>query len=883
MKFAFLVHPLGNDADRVLEYLREVNLSRSFGWDISAFVHDMHSAMLRAGKSSLPPTVQLLDELPGLVSRLGSQTEGRLYQIPMDSFAILEQPDRALEYIFSAIETATGWGAEIVGLGSMTGIVGGQGTWTAERSPIPVTTGNSLTVYAAVENLFHACSLAEIDLGKENVVVVGVPGSIAAAAARILRPKCGSLRLVARAASKPAAALAAELDAELMTDLRQSLARHCVVLTATSSGGCIDPAWLSAGTIVSDVAVPTDIIGSHAVREDCLFLSGGLCRVPETMPMSSHYLWFHRGAMAACLAETIVLALDASPTCLSLGRQLAPASIAAIGQRAQAHGFTFSQLYSFGMPLEDSSLIAFQKTRARRRPTAGARDAKTLRPSALPAVEDLGRKAAELFRRHINPAMLAIGAGFVMPIVKGQGARIWDADGKSYLDFVGGYGSLNLGHNHPEVVAALKTVLSENPPGFSPAAINPYAAALAEQLAMVAPSGLEMIFLANSGTEAVEASLKLARHATGRRGLLYCERSFHGKTLGSLSVTGNHLYQRPFEPLVPECQAIPFGDTDALEQALRSRRFAAFVVEPVQAEGGMIVPPPGYLQTAQELCRATGTLLAIDEVQTGFGRTGTMFAVDRHAVEPDLMAVAKSLSGGLVPIGAMLSRREQWRKAYGSVDTFALHTSTFGGGSLACAAGLTTLRILRDTDLIAQAADRGQQLWEGLRPLVNKYSVVRDVRGQGLLLGIEFNPPPESIIGRLQGLLAEGASIYLVPGIENIQHSLTALYVVALLKEYGIYTQVARSNPSLLRVEPPLVLTEAEVDHFISAIDQACREVESLYSSLDQMIAKAVLGQHGSESTGLVQSAQAAPLHAMASNGNGLGPQVENTEAARRG
>ncbi len=878
MKFAFLVHPLGNDADRVLDYLREVNLSRSFGWDIAGFVHDMHLAMARASNSSLPPSVRLLDEFSGLASRLGSQTEGRLYQIPMDSFAILEQPDRALEYIMSAIETAAAWGAEIVGLGSMTGIVGGQGTYTAQRSPIAVTTGNSLTVYAAVENLLHACHMVEIDPGKEDIVVVGVPGSIAAAAARILRPRFRSLRLVARAASKPAAALAAELDAELMTDLRQSLATRCVVLTATSSGGCIDPAWLAPGTIASDVAVPTDIIGSHAVREDCLFLSGGLCRVPETMPMSSHYLWFHRGAMAACLAETIVLALDDSPTCLSLGRQLDTARIADIGRRAEIHGFTFSQLYSFGMLQEDSSLIAFKKTRARQ--PVRMHDAKATKSPGLPAVDDLGRKAAELFRRHINPAMLAIGAGFVMPLVKGQGARVWDADGNSYLDFVGGYGSLNLGHNNPDIVAALQNALRENPPGFSPAAINPYAAALAEQLALVAPPGLEMVFFANSGTEAVEAVLKLARRATGRRGLLYCERSFHGKTLGSLSVTGNPVYQRPFEPLVPECQAIPFGDINALEQALSSRRFAAFVVEPVQAEGGMIVPPPGYLQTAQELCRTTGTLLAVDEVQTGFGRTGAMFAVDRFGVEPDLMAVAKSLSGGLVPIGAMLSRRDLWRKAYGSVDTFALHTSTFGGGSLACAAGLATLRILRDTDLIRRAADLGRQLWEGLGPLVDKYSIVRDVRGQGLLLGIEFNSPPKSIIGRLQGLLAEGASIYLVPGIENIQHSLTALYIVALLKEHGIYAQVARSNPCLLRVEPPLVLTAAEADHFIGAIDQSCREVESLYSSLDQMIAKAVLGQHGSEPPGRTQ---AAPIHAASLGGNGQSLGADTVEAPHLG
>jgi 3-acetyloctanal aminotransferase len=853
MKFAFLVHPLGNETDRVLAYLREVDLPKSFGWDMASFIHDMHVAMMQASHEEflLAKQVRVMDELPGLVSRLGSRTDGRIYEIPMDTFAILDEPDQALEYILTAINQAADWGAKIVGLGSMTGIVGGQGSYVAERAPIAVTTGNSLTVYAAVENLISACRAVESDLADEDLVVVGIPGSIATAAARILRPKCKSLRLVARTLSKRALSIAAELDAELVTGLPEALSRSRLVLCATSSGGCIEQQWLAPGTILCDVAVPTDVIGSQAIRDDCLILSGGLCRVPDTMPLSSRYLWFHRGAMAGCLAETLVLALDDRAENLSLGRNLDAPRIQEIGERALAHGFTFSQLYSFGLPLDDSTLIGFRKILARKavirrksRDSAFAHENGKTRQT----VAELGLAAVERFRRHMNPAMFAIGGGFIVPLVKGQGTRIWDSTGKSYLDFVAGYGSLNLGHNHPHIVAAIQAALAQSAPGFSPAAINPLAAALAEQLATVAPPGLEMVFFANSGTEAVEAALKLARRATGRRGLLYCERSFHGKTLGSLSVTGNTMYQRPFEPLVPDCQAIPFGDIGALEQALSSRRFAAFVVEPVQAEGGMIVPPPEYLPAAQSLCKKTGTLLIADEVQTGLGRTGNMFAVDGLHVEPDLMAVAKSLSGGLVPIGAMLARRDLWMKAYGSVDSFALHTSTFGGGSLASAAGLAALRVLRETDVIANAAERGRQLLNALEPLSARYSVIKEVRGQGLLIGLEFNPPPPSIVGRLQGLLAGGASTYLVPGIEDIQRALTATYVVALLlHEHGIYAQVARSNPCLLRVEPPLILTSEEAAQFIDALDQCCAEVESLYSTLDQTIAKAVLGKHNHE------------------------------------
>lgn len=869
MNFAFLVHPLSNETDRVLGYLREVDLHQSFGWDMASFFHDMHVALDR---SQQPPSagaaqVHVIDELSGLVSQLGARTDGRLYEIPMDSFAILEEPDRALDYMLEAVQQAAVWGAQIVGLGSMTGIVGGQGTYLAEHAPIAVTTGNSLTVYAAVANLVHACRDVEIDLADEEVAVVGIPGSIATAAARILRPKCRSLVLVARRHSSRATSLAAELGAELLFDIPDALSRVRIVLSATSSGGCIDQRWLTSGTILSDVGVPTDTLGSHAERPDVLILSGGLCKAPATMPLTSRYLWFHRGSIAACLAETVTLALDESAECLSLGRNLDPMRIEAIGRRAEAHGFSFARLFSFGLPLDDSALAAYRKTLARRlgprklprEPAQGAGDR-----NGQTAAEQLGQRAVERFRRHVNPAMTAVAGGLIRPFVRGQGARVWDAEGKSYLDFVAGYGSLNLGHNHPRVVAAVEAALADGAPGFSPAAINPFAAALAEQLAAISPPGLEMVFFANSGAEAIEACLKLARRATGRRGLLHCERSYHGKTLGALSVTGNPTYQRPFEPLVPECEAVPFGDLESLERALVSRRFAAFVVEPIQAEGGMNVPAADYLPRAQALCRKNGTLLVVDEIQTGFGRTGSLFAVDRLGVEPDVMALAKSLSGGLVPIGAMLARRDLWLKAYGTLDSFALHTSTFGGGSLACAAGLAAVKVFRETDVVANADARGRQLLDGLQQLAARYRIVREARGQGLLLGLEFNPPPASIIGLLQGLLAGGASTFLVPGIEDIQRSLTATYVMTLLlQEYGIYTQVARSNPRVLRVEPPLTLSAEEAAEFLQAIDKCCHEVESVFSTFDQMVAKAVLGQHG-EST---PAGEPAAVYAGSPNG----------------
>ena len=238
-------------------------------------------------------------------------------------------------------------------------------------------------------------------------------------------------------------------------------------------------------------------------------------------------------------------------------------------------------------------------------------------------------------------------SGLTRTFVRGEGAELFDESGRAYLDFVAGFGSLNLGHNHPDVVAAVTSALSQQAPGFSPGSVNPLAAALAERLVAITPRGLEIVFFTNSGAESIEAALKLARAATGRSGLLSCQGSFHGKTFGALSVTGNRTYQGPFGPLVPDCQAIPYGDVKALELALATRRHAAFVVEPIQGEGGMVTPPPGYLAEAHRLCREAGTLFIADEVQTGLGRTGPLFAVERDGIEPDILTLAKSLGGGL--------------------------------------------------------------------------------------------------------------------------------------------------------------------------------------------------------------------------------------------
>lgn len=861
MKFAFLVHPLSDESKRLLDFDSGGDIRHVWGKDLMAFCAHMHGAIGYARRDADPHEVlqvRVMDELAGIVSAREVRVDGRLYEIPMDAAAILDDPGRALDFARDAIEQAADWGARIVGLGSMTGVIGGQGAFLAECSPVPVTTGNSLTVFAALENLERICAELGLDLSAERVAIVGIPGSIATAAARLLQSRCRSLCLVARRPSSRATRLARELDAELLTDIPAALATARIVLSATSSGACIEQAWLQPGSVVVDVAVPTDVCGSSAERDDVLVLSGGLARVPQAVPLESSYLWFHHGTIPSCLAETMVLALEDRMECYSLGRDLKCDAIEAIGAMAKSHGFDFSRPFSFGLPLEESSLVRFRKSLYRRDSAAANGRPFARRAGPAPSAGTLAGQARRRFARHLNPVLDSISgkSGFLKTFVRGEGSYVWDAEGKRYLDFVAGFGSLNLGHNHPAVVEAVTKAMREGAPGFVQAAVNPFAAALAEQLATIAPPGLEMVFFANSGAEAVEAALKLARCATGRQELLYCDRSYHGKTLGALSVTGNSVYRNPFAPLVGPCSAVPFGEVELLERALRDRRYAAFIVEPMQAEGGMIVPSAGYLPEVQRLCRQYGTLFIADEIQTGLGRTGHMFAVDAESVEPDLMTVAKSLSGGLVPIGAMLARRDLWLKAYGHVDTFALHTSTFGGGSLACAAGLAALRVLREDRLPDCAAKRGRQLVAGLNAIVGKYDMVRGVRGQGLLIGLEFEPAPPNIVAHWKQVDGGGRSDYLVPGLDAKLANIPALYAMhTLLEQHGIYTQTTRSNPRVLRIQPPLTVTPDQVEQFLAAFDETCSEIEFATKTIDGIIAKSGLGQHQGS-----QSQNGAPL-----------------------
>jgi putrescine aminotransferase len=339
--------------------------------------------------------------------------------------------------------------------------------------------------------------------------------------------------------------------------------------------------------------------------------------------------------------------------------------------------------------------------------------------------------------------------------------------------------------------------------------LNCMAAALARNLALVTPGNLRRSFFCNSGAEAVECSLKLARASTKKKRILYCENSFHGKSMGALSVTGRAKYQNPFVPLLPGTEMVPFGDTQRLEEQLRAQDVAAFIVEPIQGEAGVVVPPDGYLKAVRELCTRHGALLIADEIQTGFGRTGTLFACEREGVAPDILCVAKSLSGGLIPIGACISSEEVWDRAYGGLDRALLHTSTFGGNAWACAAGIASLQVILEEDLPAKAAANGAYMLDELRKLQSKNPMVREVRGRGLLIGIEFEKPAKGIVDKLTGGAINKLS----------EEYVGAMAAGELLNRHRVITAFTFNNPYVIRMEPPLTVTRAQVDAVLEKID----------------------------------------------------------------
>ncbi|RJX24163.1 MAG: aspartate aminotransferase family protein [Dethiobacter sp.] len=420
------------------------------------------------------------------------------------------------------------------------------------------------------------------------------------------------------------------------------------------------------------------------------------------------------------------------------------------------------------------------------------------------------KEVLETYKNYVHPgratlqALLNLDTNFV----RAEGCKVWDEDGNEYLDFVGGYGSLNLGHNHPAVIEALHKV--ESAPVMLQTALAKFAAVLAHNLAQITPGDLQNCWFCSSGTEAVEGALKLARMYTGKKDFIYCLGGFHGKTMGSLSVTGKKKYQEPFEPLIPGCIPIPYGDAEALEKALKKHDAAAFIVEPILGEGGIILPPEGYLKEARRLCSSGNTLLIFDEIQTGFGRTGTLFACEHEGIVPDVMILAKSLGGGIVAIGGYITTAAIMKKAYGSsIDKATMLSSTFGGNTHSAAGAIAAVEVVVRENLARQAAEKGAYFLNKLQGLKEKYSIIKDVRGRGLLVGLE---------------LAEGGGLldFLSAGsVKKLSSEfLSSMIGGELQQKYRVLTLFTLNNPNVIRLEPPLTVSYEQLDYAVDAFDK---------------------------------------------------------------
>src|SRR3954451_13216703 len=413
----------------------------------------------------------------------------------------------------------------------------------------------------------------------------------------------------------------------------------------------------------------------------------------------------------------------------------------------------------------------------------------------------------ELASRHLDSSLVDVLRilGFDKEYVSAQGSYLYDSAGRAYLDLHTGEGFASLGHNNPDVREVLEATLAADLVDGVQIHYSALAGMLAEALSQRLPDGLDAVFFASTGAEAVDSAMKFARAATGRPRLISCDSSFHGVTLGPLSMVGDEFFKEGFGPLVPGCERVPFGDLERLEAALRSKDVAAFFVEPIQ--GRMVtLPPPGYLQAAQELCRRYGTLFVADEIQTGLARTGAWFALEHSGLEPDFVLVGKALSGGYMPVAAMVTTRAIHDKAVGTLDRCYVHQSTYGRNRLSMAAGLATLRIIERDGLVEHAAGMGKVLLDGLAELQQRYEMVKDVRGSGLMIGIELCAP-SSRVARMNWKLIHMASEGLFP----------QLIVIPLHRDHGVISMAAGKN-DVIKFLPPLTVSESEAETFLAAL-----------------------------------------------------------------
>jgi len=428
----------------------------------------------------------------------------------------------------------------------------------------------------------------------------------------------------------------------------------------------------------------------------------------------------------------------------------------------------------------------------------------------------------ELHENHLNKQMVRVlkTIGYDRNYTKATGQYLYDENNTQYLDCLSGFGVFAVGRNHPTIIKALQETLTLELPNLVQMDVSVLSGLLAKKILATTPDNLQKMFFCNSGTEAVEAALKFARYTTKREKIVFCGHGYHGLTMGSLSLVGDEIFREGFGPLLPECSSVPFNDLDALEEALKNNDVAAFIVEPIQGKG-VNIPDDNYLPEVQRLCKKYGTLFIADEVQTGIGRTGKFWAIEHWNVEPDMICMAKALSGGFIPIGAVAITDKIMDSVFNRMDRAVVHGSTFSKNNMAMAAGLATLQVIEDEKLVENSAQVGTEIITQLNAMSSQYEFLKEARGKGLMIAIEFQAP--------KSLALKAAWSALETANKGL---FCQMITIPLFKDHHLLTQVAGHGMNVVKLLPPLNLTNKDRDWIVTSFDQAIADTHKVPGSI---------------------------------------------------
>lgn len=428
----------------------------------------------------------------------------------------------------------------------------------------------------------------------------------------------------------------------------------------------------------------------------------------------------------------------------------------------------------------------------------------------------------DLHEHYLNNQMVRVlrTIGYDRNYKRAIGQYLYDQDNNEYLDLLSGFGVFAIGRNHPTVISALQETMTLELPNLVQMDVSLLSGLLAKDILATCPDNLDKMFFSNSGTEAVEAAIKFARYTTKRSKIVYCEHAFHGLTMGSLSMNGEEIFREGFGPLLPNCAAVPFNDLAALERELSSKDVAAFIVEPIQGKG-VNVPDDNYLPEVERLCKKYGTLFIADEIQTGIGRTGKFWAIDHWGVKPDMILMAKALSGGFVPVGGVAMTTKIMDSVFNRMDRAVVHGSTFSKNNMAMAAGLATLEVMRNEKLVENSAKVGEDIIASINATRDQHEFLMEARGKGLMIAVEFQPP------KSLGLKAAWAML------EAANKGLFCqMITIPLFKEHRVLSQVAGHGMNVVKLLPPLNLTQKDRDWIVTAMDKTIADTHNVTGSI---------------------------------------------------